>query len=165
MMHTFHVIFTGDTIHKQSDMAAIARGAGGVVYGDVMRAVMDGCTTGRRTRSPPGAGRLGLWARSVEKDEGRLQGLHEEAWSGTIAKSIEDAKVACRRLVELAEIHGSNLRVWGCGGGMDQLVQISTPTGFIEPVDHMRPLNSRSTVNRDKQVNTRPATVTLTHRR
>lgn len=84
---------------------------------------------------------------------------------GTIAKSIEDAKVACRRLVELAEIHGSNLRVWGCGGGMDQLVQISTPTGFIEPVDHMRPLNSRSTVNRDKQVNTRPATVTLTHRR
>ena len=31
--------------------------------------------------------------------------------------------------------------MWGCGGGMDRLVQISTPTGFIEP-DNMRPLGT-----------------------
>ena len=38
---------------------------------------------------------------------------------GTILESIADAKAACRRLVALAEIHGSALRVWGCGGGME----------------------------------------------
>ena len=54
-----------------------------------------------------------------------------------------DAWDASRRLVELAEIHGSQLRVWGCGGGMDRLVQISTTTGFIEP-DKMRPLSYRA---------------------
>ena len=54
-----------------------------------------------------------------------------------------DAWDASRRLVELAEIHGSQLVVWGCGGGMDRLVQISTTTGFIEP-DKMRPLNHKS---------------------
>ena len=58
---------------------------------------------------------------------------------GTIPESIADAKAACRRLVALAEMHGSALRVLGCGGGMDRLVQISTTTGFIEP-DKMRPL-------------------------
>ena len=62
---------------------------------------------------------------------------------GTIPESIADAKAACRRLVALAEMHGSALRVWGCGGGMDRLVQISTTTGFIEP-DKMRPLDHKS---------------------
>jgi hypothetical protein len=62
---------------------------------------------------------------------------------GTIKQAKADAWDACRRLVELAEIHGSQLRVWGCGGGMDRLVQISTTTGFIEP-DKMRPLDNKS---------------------
>ena len=59
---------------------------------------------------------------------------------GTVVQAKADAWDACRRLVELAEIHGSQLVVWGCGGGMDRLVQISTTTGFIEP-DKMRPLS------------------------
>ena len=58
---------------------------------------------------------------------------------GTVEQAKADAWDACRRLVELAEIHGSQLVVWGCGGGMDRLVQISTTTGFIEP-DKMRSL-------------------------
>ena len=62
---------------------------------------------------------------------------------GTVKQAKADAWDTCRRLVELAEIHGSQLRVWGCGGGMDRLVQISTTTGFIEP-DKMRPLNHMS---------------------
>jgi hypothetical protein len=43
---TFNVIFTGDTMYDQSDMAAYARGAGGVVFDDVNRAV----TNSRRGR-------------------------------------------------------------------------------------------------------------------
>ena len=66
--------------------------------------------------------------------------VFEKVNGGTIEQSKADAKVACRRLVALAEMHGSSLRVWGCGGGMDRLVQISTTTGFIEP-DKMRPLS------------------------
>ena len=62
---------------------------------------------------------------------------------GTVVQAKADAWDACRRLVELAEIHGSQLRVYGCGGGMDRLVQISTTTGFIEP-DKMRPLDHKS---------------------
>ena len=65
--------------------------------------------------------------------------VFKEKKGGTIKQAKADAWDACRRLVELAEIHGSQLRVYGCGGGMDRLVQISTTTGFIEP-DKMRPL-------------------------
>ena len=69
--------------------------------------------------------------------------VFKEKKGGTIKQAKADAWDACRRLVELAEIHGSQLRVWGCGGGMDRLVQISTTTGFIEP-DKMRPLDHKS---------------------
>jgi hypothetical protein len=38
-MPTFNVIFTGDTMYDQSDMESYAKGAGGVVFEDVNRAV------------------------------------------------------------------------------------------------------------------------------
>lgn len=38
-MPTFNVIFTGDTMYDQSDMGSYAKGAGGVVFEDVNRAV------------------------------------------------------------------------------------------------------------------------------
>ena len=55
-------------------------------------------------------------------------------------QAIADAKITCQRLVELADVHGTKLRVWGCGGGMDRIVQISSLDGFVQP-DNMRPLN------------------------
>ena len=54
-------------------------------------------------------------------------------------EAIADAKTACKKLIALADEHGSNLRVWGCGGGMDPIVQISSRTGFVQ-ADNMRPI-------------------------
>ena len=59
---------------------------------------------------------------------------------GLMEYAIADAKKACRKLIELADEHGSALRVWGCGGAMDRIVQISSLTGFVQ-ADNMRPLS------------------------
>ena len=55
--------------------------------------------------------------------------------------AIADVKKACRKLIELADEHGTNLRVWGCGGASDRLVQLSSLNGNVQP-DNMRPLTA-----------------------
>lgn len=59
---------------------------------------------------------------------------------------IADAKTTCKKLVALADKHGTDLRIWGCGGGMDRIVQISSLTDFIQ-ADNMRPLNGPKTLS------------------
>ena len=59
---------------------------------------------------------------------------------GNKAEAMADAKEACGKIIELADTHGSKLRLWGCGGGVDRIVQISSLTGFVQ-ADNMRPLN------------------------
>ena len=54
-----------------------------------------------------------------------------------------DARRTCIDIIRLAEEHGLNLRIWGCGGGMDRMVQISdATTGFVDPTA-MRPIQGR----------------------
>ena len=62
---------------------------------------------------------------------------------GRKQESIDDAWRYLERVVELADDHGEDLRVWCCGAGGDRIVQISSLTGWVDP-DKMRPLNSTS---------------------
>ena len=71
-------------------------------------------------------------------------------------EAIADAKTTCKKLIELADEHGSDLRIWGCGGGMDRIVQISSLTGFVQ-VDNMRPLNGSNTPAFWKSLGLRPS--------
>ena len=57
---------------------------------------------------------------------------------GTKAAAIEDAFTTCQRLIELADEHGSDLRIWGAGRGFDRLIQCSMKTGWVDP-NNMRP--------------------------
>ena len=60
---------------------------------------------------------------------------------GSKDEAIADVKKAYRKLIELADEHGTNLRVWGCGGASDRLVQLSSLNGNVQP-DNMRPLTA-----------------------
>ena len=60
---------------------------------------------------------------------------------GNNVAACADAVTTCKKLIELADKHGSDLRVWGCGGAMDRIVQISSLTGFVQ-TNNMRPVTS-----------------------
>lgn len=51
---------------------------------------------------------------------------------------IADARIAAREIIKAGMEHGPNLRVWGCGMGMDRMVQCSTKTGWFQ-AENMRP--------------------------
>jgi hypothetical protein len=50
---------------------------------------------------------------------------------------IADARIAAREIIEAGIEHGADLRIWGCGMGMDRMVQCSMKTGWFE-AEHMR---------------------------
>ena len=52
--------------------------------------------------------------------------------------AIEDAFTTCQTLIELADEHGPDLRIWGAGRGFDRIIQCSMKTGWVNP-DNMRP--------------------------
>jgi hypothetical protein len=51
---------------------------------------------------------------------------------------MADARVAARDIIKLGIEHGTKLRIWGCGMGMDRMVQCSMKTGWFN-AESMRP--------------------------
>jgi hypothetical protein len=62
---------------------------------------------------------------------------------GARLEAVADAWSTVESLIELADEYEEDLRVWGCGGGMDRIVQISTAPDYpyLNP-DLMMPLNA-----------------------
>ena len=54
---------------------------------------------------------------------------------------IANARVAARDIIKLGIEHGTNLRIWGCGMGMDRMVQCSMKTGWFD-AERMRPAHT-----------------------
>ena len=70
--------------------------------------------------------------------------------------AIADARTACQKIIELADKHGSALRVWGTGGGVDRIIQSSTLTGFVNP-DNVRPLSFPMRPEQWEELGVRPS--------
>ena len=107
-MNPFYVSFTGDTLYKQSDMAAIARGAGGVVYGDVTRAVADASKSKARGREVEVLLVQGAWvtgrAPSRKTKDASKPGSNVTILKDTEFLERDDIKLSKRRLDEAVSV-------------------------------------------------------------
>ena len=89
--------------------------------------------------APSGAAARAAVAARGAKDAALRGGGTTADWAAAAGGAAAAARAAVKKtLIELADEHGSDLRIWGAGRGFDRIIQCSMKTGWVDP-NNMRP--------------------------